>query len=47
MNQGEGAQGSRRMAMAVREIKAGGKETGRKATYARRWGQNSIRIMTR
>jgi len=27
------------MAMAVGEIKAGGKETGRKAMYARRWGQ--------
>jgi len=27
------------MAMAVGEIKTGGKEAGRKVMYARRWGQ--------
>ncbi len=39
VDRGEGAWGLRRMAMAVGEMRAGGKETGRKAMYTRRWGQ--------
>jgi len=39
IGQGEGAWGLSRMAMAVGEVKAGGKGAGRGATYARRWGQ--------
>jgi len=35
----EGARGSRRMAMAVGEVKLRGEGAGRKATYAGRWGQ--------
>jgi len=39
MGQRGGAQGSRRMAMAVREMGDKGEGAGRKVTYARRWGQ--------